>query len=380
MPLTRHLYELDEVVSALQICLCKGWTRGLFWLWELIASQEEDLASDTLTDGWLQWGGGQDPHLLSLPTDLWIERFLRIQEAIKAAGSLHATRLLTLTSDLPVRPSVTPRPKSERVAARRRQRSATFVATLESAETIDATEATHFWISFDSACRQGGYLDAVWLLQAAQDLISADAIWSALTIAARGSAVTKDAIALLKKQAGPQQLLYQTSATLFLCTPTAQRERPVDPVPTGYHGRLWAEWTANIGRRHARIHAIPVDALHAKSTRGRIPSKYTNIEDVRDPIPLLSEGCKFWKEALRSYNIVTNEETGETEMPDDAVLETFYDRYFPDDVPDEWSKADQEKSHGRGCQEKATPEPLVVHVREEPVARRAWNCAIHVRA
>jgi hypothetical protein len=32
----------------------------------------------------------------------------------------------------------------------------------------------------------------------------------------------------------------------------------------------------------------------------------------------------------------------------DDIREAFYDLYFPDDIPDEWSAADQEKSHGYG--------------------------------
>ena len=29
-------------------------------------------------------------------------------------------------------------------------------------------------------------------------------------------------------------------------------------------------------------------------------------------------------------------------------MEEFYEKYFPDDIPDEWSKKDQQKSHGDG--------------------------------
>jgi hypothetical protein len=43
MPLTRHLYELDEVTSALQTCLRKGWPRAHYWLWELLQSDEHDV-------------------------------------------------------------------------------------------------------------------------------------------------------------------------------------------------------------------------------------------------------------------------------------------------------------------------------------------------
>jgi hypothetical protein len=33
----------------------------------------------------------------------------------------------------------------------------------------------------------------------------------------------------------------------------------------------------------------------------------------------------------------------------DDQKEHFYDTYFPDDIPDEWSKEERGKSHGYGC-------------------------------
>jgi len=366
MPLTRHLYEIDEVVSALQICLCKGNNQGLFWLWELVVSQEEELASETLTMSWLLWGGGHDPMRPTTSTDNWVKRYSRIQAAICAAGTLNAMHLLAHTAKLEERPSMTPLPATVKAEKRRQQRSAAFVASVDPTETIDAAD---FWISFDAACRQGCRVDAIWLLQAAQEHLSADAIWTALTLAARGSSATKDMIAFWKKMTIAHQILYQTAATLFLCIPTAQRERPLPLKGSDLSAAAWAEWNAQLGRRKARVYAIPKDALHTESTRGSIPFKYTNIADIRDPVPLLSEGCKFWQETMGSYTI----------DEDDTILEIFYDRYFPDDVPDEWSKADQEKSHGRGCQETALSPPTGLYIRDHPVTQRAWNCGIHVR-
>ena len=41
---------------------------------------------------------------------------------------------------------------------------------------------------------------------------------------------------------------------------------------------------------------------------------------------------------------------------DPDVRMAFYDEYFPDDIPDEWSVGDRELSHGRGAlQPGATP-------------------------
>jgi hypothetical protein len=380
MPLTRNLYEIDEVVSALQICLCKGWPRALFWLWELVVSEEETLANQTLIDSWLHYGGGIDPAILTISAENWVERCVRISAAIRTAGSMNALRFLNATTTMPVRPSVTPLAKNPMVAARRRQSSAQFVASLDSAEQVSPADAANFWISFDSACRQGSRTDAIWLLQAAQTILSADAIWSALRIACRGSATT--VVTQLQGAASPhplQQLLFQAAATLHLCIPTQERLSYAVPIWT-VHQRDWSLWLSQVGRRRARLYTIPVEALHAKTTRGQIPFKYTNIDDIRDPVPLLLEGCTFWKTTLRSYNITLDATSGASVFPDDDTIESFFDTMFPDDIPDEWSKEDQMKSHGRGVQETAVAPPVELQIREEPVDRRAWNCGIHVRA
>ena len=378
MPLTRDLYEIDECVSALQLCIRNGWPRALFWLWELIVSQEGELALNTLTDLWLLRGGGYDPYWYQAGT--WPERCLRVCAAVRNANSLNAERFLQLTSAMPTRPSVTPRPASAKAAARRRRLAAAFVASLDPSEQADAA---NFWISFDSACRQHSRSDAFWLLQAAP--LSADAIWSALEFSSRGPIALKEIIQDLRSAADPhpmQQLLYQAAATLILCTPSAEHEAMLRAPPDlrlKSAEQDWTSWNAAVGRRQARLYAIPAEAIHVETTRGAMEFKYTNIGDVREPVPLLSEGCMFWQEALKSHGIVTDEETGATEFPDDDVLETFYDLYFPDDIPDEWSKQDQEKSHGRGCQAKAVSVPPRPQPREEPVTQRAWNIGIHVR-
>jgi hypothetical protein len=144
--------------------------------------------------------------------------------------------------------------------------------------------------------------------------------------------------------------------------------------------REWATWSSMVGRRQARVHAIPAEALHGSTTRGAIPFKYSNITDVRDPVTLLSDGCTFWRLALQEAGVTVDEDTGSIAFPDDDAVEAFYQRYFPDDIPDEWSAEDQAKSHGRGCQDTAPPPVIVeVQIREEPLNQRGWNMATHVR-
>ena len=154
----------------------------------------------------------------------------------------------------------------------------------------------------------------------------------------------------------------------------------VKPAELPSYKRDWQTWTDQAGRRIARLHTIPAEALHAATTRGALPRKYTNIADVRDPVALLVEGCAFWRSATAAVGIVYDPDAETIEFPDDDVLEAFYQRYFPDDIPDEWPTIDQERSHGRGCKETARAPDPDPPVREEPISRRAWLLATHVRS
>ena len=387
MPLTRHLYEIDEVVSALQLCLRNWYGRAVFWTWELIVSGEEELALTTIRDMWLRTGGGFDPAIASFKPKTeedWIGLVLRTIEAGRAARSTNAEVLLAKTATATERSRTAPPPQSARAATRRATRSSAFVASLDPAEQISPDDAAQWWISLDSACRQSAFRDAIWLIQVAQQPISADAIWSALRIASRGGPATADAIRLLQTAATPHpasQILHQVAAVLLLCCPTATRETMVAPpalTGLGHYVRDWTSWNAKVGRRAARIHAIPTDALHQGTTRGSMEFKFTNVPDLREPLPILMEGCRWWRETIKAVGAIEDPDTDTLTFPDDDVYEDFMDTYFPDDIPDEWSGPDQQKSHGRGSLEKAPKAPVPISIREEVLEHRDWVQGIAV--
>jgi hypothetical protein len=387
MPLTRHLYELDEVVSALQLCLRNWYGRAVFWTWELIMSGEEELALTTIRDMWLRTGGGYDPTIVSITPKTgedWISLVLRTIEAGRAARSTNAETMLAKTAAKTERGRTAPPPQTARAAARRTTRSAAFVASLDSAEEIRPSDAVQWWISLDSACRQGAIQDAVWLLQVAQQPISADGIWSALQIACRGGPVTADAVRLLQSASTPHptsQILHQIAAALLLCCATTTRETmlsPPAPSGVGHYVRDWTSWNAVIGRRAARIHAIPADALHQGTTRGSLEFRFTNVPDLREPLTLLTTSCRWWRETIKNAGAVEDSENDCLVFSDDDVYEEFMDTYFPDDIPDEWSAPEQQKSHGRGSLEKAPKAPAPISIREEVLEHRDWIQGIAV--
>lgn len=394
MPLTRHLYEISEVASAQQWCLRNNFTsRAAYWTWELLVSDEQEMALDGLRETWLRYGSGYDPHLVTVsPTteDEWLILTLRVCAACMGSPATNAYDFLNKMAVQPMRPHMTPRPSNPKVTQRRKTRSGQFLSALDAEETMERDEAARWWISLDAACRQGDYRDAFWLLQAVQPTLSADGIWAALTIAVRSGEPTKSAIQALRTTATayPQpnkQILFQASAILLLCETSAKREPMLTinarPVQLGHYQRDWVAWNALVNNpRAARLYAIPKEALHTDTTRGSIDVKYTNIGELREPLAYLVDGCRWWRETAATAGLEEDSEQGTLCFPDDDALEAFMDTHFGVcDIPDEWSKADQEKSHGIGYANKATPAPTPVLIRYEPPERRYWNAAIHVR-
>ena len=104
---------------------------------------------------------------------------------------------------------------------------------------------------------------------------------------------------------------------------------------------LFNELSELEGRRARRLFKIRSEAITYKTERGEMARSTTNIQEIREPLTALY-GSPYWDRAAEEFGgwrpIYKNSE----------AKETFYDLYFPDDIPDEWSQADQEKSHGNG--------------------------------
>jgi hypothetical protein len=123
------------------------------------------------------------------------------------------------------------------------------------------------------------------------------------------------------------QILHQIARANTGSIPSAPWTLPADLLK---HLQTWA---AQVGRRSRRLYAIPKECLYGQTERGILPVAQTTIAELRDIEPALSLS-PFWQQRVT--------------LTDPDALELFYAAYFPDDIPDEWSLKDQEKSHGAG--------------------------------
>jgi hypothetical protein len=358
MPLTRHLYESDEVIAALQLSLRTGnKTAALFWTHELVVSDEQPVALQTLRSTWLRWGAPYDYTILT--QDFSPSLVYRVAQAIEKA-TVKSIDLINSAAAAVAPPSpITGVSITKRQQEARHLRATGFAKTVAQTGETDMSTASAWWLSLEYAVRTQSPAAAIWYLQWAQPVLCADTIWSAITIMSTSHRSMMATIRTAATAHPSCQLLHQAAVILFL---TYRTETSMTEAAASEAEAQWAAWAPTIGRRAGRILAIPVEALHAGTTRGALPSIYTNVDDCRNPLALLPVACRFWRTVitLAGMNITADRE--DAVFPDDDMLEQFHATYFPDDTPDEWSLADQQKSHGRGYADTAPQDPATVFV------------------
>jgi hypothetical protein len=130
-----------------------------------------------------------------------------------------------------------------------------------------------------------------------------------------------------------------------LCLPRGELQRLSIPVPGMIDEvvNAIAQWDTLHGRKR-RVYTIPQEAIYWTTARGHTSVYETADSQLRGSLerPDRLWGSVYWDsvaEELGGWLAV---------RADDNTREAFYDEHFPDDIPDEWSLDDREKSHGRG--------------------------------
>jgi len=371
MPLTRHFYALDEVHAALQYASTRNdRLETLFWCKELLWSQCVGETISTLFEAWL-WHKGpfQLQWLIGAWTSLAGEE-LSEDDILLAAYQLSAIsyrhrdhslwNILVLTAHGAPPERLTP--KTPVILPSSDDRECYFVRALYQGKAYSA-----WWMSRQMATHR------VW------ELLT----WYATHCTKHGTFYHTSMNALQNYE---QLLGYRTEeydtivrclAVLSLCLSPSQQTQSFSSLPSAIDAtsltRL-AEWGQLLGRKSYRVYSLPTACLYGTG-RGRISWRSSTVSQLNETHFL---GCPFWEEALSEYSVL--DDTG-IHWTSDDTMEQFYHQYFPDDLPDEWTKVEKERSHGDGLLAPHETPCLQKYARLflSHCARLAWNMRPIVR-
>ena len=365
MPLSRHFYTVDELYAALTYCSRRNDTlETLFWCQELILSGYIGETISTLFEAWL-WNKG--PFCLA-----WLHRAfttLRSEE-------LSADDILLAAYQL----SVIPYDKQDH--------SLWNILVLSSEIPDSVTPKTPSWIMkeidekelyFIRALYQGKAQSAWWMAQQLEE----NRVWSILAIYAMNQySISYDNIwkalkhyeCLLGYRTTEYDKIILCVAVLSCCLSIEQQEKSYKELPIelpSIQQNALQRWSEKEGRKERRIYSIPTACLYGITQRGRSSWSHTNVKEL-NWIEGSLIGCPFWEDAISEYGTIVE---GTIQWHSDEDLESFYDRYFPDDIPDEWSKVEKAISHGDGLLSPTESVQLYKYSRSvfSKWSRLAWN-------
>jgi len=346
MPLSRHFYSLEEVQAALLYTTSHNTpTEALFWCQELVISGSISEAISTLFQSWL-WHTG--PMRLQWLVNVW--RSSLITEELSEDDILLATyrlaainqnqrdnslwNILMLTME---NPSKMP----DRVTRK---------TPPLSQEIVDKKE-----LYFIRAMFQGKARSAWWISQ----YLAIDRIWFLLDWFLENVpsvfkeeykvcfSALKNYELLLGYKSAEYDIIVRCTAINMMCISVKRQELSfkVEPEIDVRNLQILNELDLSVGRKERRVHKIPTACLYGTTTRGMAQwtqKNYTQLYNVEKYLI----GCPFWDEALVKYSTILD--SGIIQWHSDDTMEQFYDKYFPDDIPDEWTLLDQQQSHGDG--------------------------------
>lgn len=336
MPLTRHFYEADEVQSALYYSASRRDVKECeFWCHEMLCSGYESEAISTLFESWL-WQRGpfylrwliDAGNILGADT-VTHDDIMGAALKLSSFGEWDNSVWTILTTDVSKADRVTPK-------------TPPFVPAGCSEEVLYLYRALY----------QGKACSA-WIM-AKRLLVN---IWPLLREYGSYVSVEYDACfailehyeTLLGYKSDAYDTVILCVAVLMLCLSDKKRVSSfmVRPVPS----RMLM---IPVGKKTARLYTIPSVALYGTKRGSTLCSEYhaNALYDIEKGI----KGCPFWDDVLKEYQ-------RQGKWVSDDALQAFYDEYFPDDIPDEWSKEEKMKSHGQGLLNKGEKMTLARYVR-----------------
>jgi hypothetical protein len=141
--------------------------------------------------------------------------------------------------------------------------------------------------------------------------------------------------------------IYRKCAIIaILCMDDLGVEKGIKPLDSNMkmnsNMKMYIEyWKSTYGCRKGRAYAIKKECLYGRSTRGLMTVEESNLSDIYNSEELI-KGQKVYNELVNIFG------SFEAFKEDSNRYDQFYSHFFHDDIPDEWSLEEQEKSHGKG--------------------------------
>lgn len=317
MVLTRHLYALDEVHAALVYASQRSdSSETVFWCRELIDSGYAAEAISTLFSAWMWHRGPFDLQWLvraatTLASDSVSEEHILVSAYHLSQRSMRDHSLWTILTATQMPDRVTPR-------------TPVF---------CKGWKGPSEELFFFRALYQGKAHSAWWM---ARHMVPSR-VWELLDQYVGASVYVESYRICFQVLQHYESLLGYRSedsnilclAVLSVCLSPAQQEKSFRVLPEPLVGIVMVGAPVEESIRRARHYSIPVACLYGDTARGRMTWSQSTLRSLRE----LHDLGGFWD---------THKWTTEEEQ------EAFYDHFFPDDPPDEWTLAEQQRSHGEG--------------------------------
>ena len=324
MGLTRNLYREDEVIAAMRLSIARMRTsEAVFWVQEGIESGMDVIILQTLLRIWLYNVGVANVSwlswlLLGLTDETPFTEEMIIALTVSLVNSMKNHADSTVFAMLAIGMEGIGLAPPDRVGF-------TILPT-----TLRQTSLTKHETTFVRAVQQGKYVLA-WSL--------ARPLWS-----------SGRAAELLEKMGSPQfplerlgplysdDFLWDFRAlSVIIANQPECLHTILDPIPAADPTILghWRE-RATTPMRKRRTLAVPPECLYSYTFRGSLKINQTTDAELRHQMETVLKSSNFWSEY-------------ESDFTDSGLpREKFYETFFPNDIPDEWSLSDRAKSHGLG--------------------------------
>jgi hypothetical protein len=365
MPLTRHFYNSDEVQSALYYSTTRAdYQETLFWTKEYVESGYASEAISTLFESWI-WQRGPF-HMQWL---IHAHQMLTAEEVTEDAILLSAYQLSnckkrdhSLWNILVLSPTHTNKPP-DRITRK---------------ESVIPSRSPKVKFFLSALCQRKAQV-AWWI----STQLSISEVWENLYAHVHHYARDKpypvffEALKAYEKILGyPSEeydIVIRCVAILSVCLTEEQQQesfKEQSQIAERCQESL-KEWVGMEGQMKRRIYSIPKASMYGTTKRGTLSWSSSTLIQLHN-VEKYIVGCPFWNDAIQEYGMI---QKGVIQWTSLEHQEAFYNKFFPDDIPDEWTREEKQKSHGDGLLGPTETPNLLKYGRNyfNRQTRLAWN-------